>query len=98
MLSAQLRAPATDATGLRGEYQFTLSWTRDLDGGSGLPVPSASADSRDSRSPLPALSDSEPAPTLFGALESQLGLKLLQKKGPIEMLVIDHIEKIPTGN
>jgi uncharacterized protein (TIGR03435 family) len=31
-------------------------------------------------------------------VESQLGLKLESKKGMIDILVIDHIEKVPTAN
>jgi len=93
MLSAQVRGPVTDSTGLKGEYDFTLSWTRDLDAAS--VAPSASSESR---SPLAGVSGSDSEPTLFGALELQLGLRLDRKKGPIEMLVIDHIEKVPTQN
>jgi uncharacterized protein (TIGR03435 family) len=37
-------------------------------------------------------------PTLFNALEKQLGLKLEQKKTTLDLLVIDHAEKTPTGN
>ena len=36
--------------------------------------------------------------TLFQAVEEQLGLKLVPKKGQIDILVIDHIEKEPTEN
>jgi len=32
------------------------------------------------------------------AVESKLGLKLESKKGMIDILVIDHIEKVPTEN
>jgi uncharacterized protein (TIGR03435 family) len=32
------------------------------------------------------------------ALEEQLGLKLAAQKAPVEVLVIDHAEKVPTGN
>jgi len=42
--------------------------------------------------------DSDAGPDLFAAVEEQLGLKLERKKGPVEMLVIDHVEKLPTGN
>jgi uncharacterized protein (TIGR03435 family) len=37
-------------------------------------------------------------PTLFTALQEQLGLRLESTKVPVEMLVIDHVEKVPTEN
>ena len=42
--------------------------------------------------------DGEAPPDLFTAVQAQLGLKLEAKKGPVEMIVIDHIEKTPTEN
>ncbi len=39
-----------------------------------------------------------PGPTLFAALQDQLGLKLESKKGMVDTVVIDHIEKTPTEN
>jgi uncharacterized protein (TIGR03435 family) len=38
------------------------------------------------------------APNVRTALEEQLGLKLESGKGPVEMIVVDHIEKTPTEN
>jgi uncharacterized protein (TIGR03435 family) len=49
---------------------------------------------------LPSQTDraTELAPALPVALEHQLGLKLEQRTGPVEILVIDHVEKIPAEN
>ena len=37
-------------------------------------------------------------PDIFQALKEQLGLTLEPKKGPVELIVIDHVDKTPTAN
>ncbi len=39
-----------------------------------------------------------PGPTIYNALQEQLGLKLESKKGSVDILIIDHMEKAPTEN
>jgi uncharacterized protein (TIGR03435 family) len=47
--------------------------------------------------PTPAAPDAA-GPTLVRALQDQLGLRLEAKKGPVEFLIVDHTERLPTEN
>jgi uncharacterized protein (TIGR03435 family) len=90
-LSGQIGRTVVDKTGLTGNYDFTLNWTPDqptpgmAPGGDGSPAPNTDA------------ADNSGGPSLFTALEEQLGLKLESAKGPEEVIVIDHIEQ-PSAN
>ena len=46
----------------------------------------------------PSMAEDPAGPDLFAALQQQMGLKLEPKKHPVEMLVVDHAERIPTAN
>ena len=86
-LSTTLHAPMVDRTGLDGKYDIVLSW---VDARGTEPT------RNDGSTPVAA---SDPGgPTIEAAVLSQLGLKLEKKKGPVDGLVIDHAEKLPTEN
>ena len=82
--SNQVGSPVTDATGLSGMYDYTVQW-------------SAAATSA-LRAAAPAAGSEPDGPTLFQALQEQLGLKLESKKGPVQVLVVDHVDTKPTEN
>ena len=82
--------PVLDRTGLAGNYDFKMQWARD---DSQVQTPSASAPNGQ---PPPPPTDSS-GPNLFTAIQQQLGLRLEAGKGPVEIIVIDHIER-PSGN
>jgi uncharacterized protein (TIGR03435 family) len=44
------------------------------------------------------LAESAPLPDIYQAVEEQLGLHLESRKTPIEVIVVDHADKVPIGN
>jgi uncharacterized protein (TIGR03435 family) len=83
-LTRRMSRPLNDDTAFSGRYDFVLNFS------GGLRGPSASP-------PVPTEA-SEPGADLFAALPAQLGLKLDARKGSVEIVVVDHLEKLPTGN
>jgi len=83
--------PAVDKTGLKGGWDFTLSWSSGNFmpgfGGPGAP---------DSQGGTP--SDPNGALSFYDAVSKELGLKLEKVKRPEPVLVIDHIDEQPTPN
>ena len=80
-LATELGRVVIDKTGIAGRYDVTLKWTPNADG--------AAADNE--------TEDTSSGPSIFTALQEQLGLKLESTKGPVQVLVIDHIE-MPSEN
>ncbi len=102
LLSNQLGRPVVDMTGLTGKYDYTLDFVPEegmMKGPMGaLPPPPPPPPGGAGPAPGDNAPDNSSGATLFTALQEQLGLKLEPKKGPVEMLVIDHLEKTPTEN
>jgi bla regulator protein blaR1 len=86
MQAAVLEKPVLDQTGLSGKWDFTLTWT---------PDPTQFAGLRNGAAPPPV--DPNGPPDLFAAIQQQLGLKLESTKAPVDVLVIDRVEK-PSAN
>ena len=105
MLSNQFDRPVVDQTGLTAKYDFKLRYDPASvpRRGMGLivvagPPPGGMPGGGDGGRRGSDAQEREPAPTIYVALQEQLGLKLESKKAPIDLLVIDHIEKTPTEN
>lgn len=82
-LSNLVQRVVVDRTGLTGLYDLSVQFTPDqAQGPPGLPPPGVE---------LPSIDPN--GPSLFTALQEQLGLKLESTRGPVEMYVIDHIEQ-----
>jgi bla regulator protein BlaR1 len=84
LLTQQLGRTVLDKTGLTGNYDVELQWTPD-----NIPASMIGPDGK----PTPEIS----GPSVFTAIQEQLGLKLESQKGPVEVLVIDRVER-PSAN
>ncbi len=83
LLGATLSREVTDETGISGTYDFTFDYAPD--------------DSLLARVAPGASPADNPGPSIFTALQGQLGLKLEPRKGPVEVFVVDHAER-PSPN
>jgi bla regulator protein blaR1 len=72
-----------DKTGLHGNYSFTLQWTSEILAAAARQTAHNASESS--------------GPSLFTALQEQLGLKLESTKAPLDTIVIEHIEQ-PSQN
>jgi uncharacterized protein (TIGR03435 family) len=87
--TAVMDRPVVDHTGLTGRYDFALKWT---------PDDSQFAQFRNGGPAQPAAGDNSDAPpSLYTALQEDLGLKMEATKAPDDVIVIDHVEK-PSPN
>lgn len=106
MLSRFMDKPVVDMTELKGHYQVAIDLSMDDLRGmarkAGVAIPAGAIGRGGEAGPKPGGSPgdvaSEPSgASIFQAVQ-QLGLKLDPRKLPVELIVIDHIEKTPTEN
>jgi len=89
-ISRQVDREVVDKTGLQGTYDFTLHFAPERP----MPMPGGPADGGPGGAAPPPDSS---APSIFTALQEQLGLKLESQKGPVKILIIDSVER-PSEN
>lgn len=87
-LSNRLNETVLDRTGLTGHYDFKVIWDPRADRLDATDISAKSAVPQGSKFT---------GPSLLMAIHQQLGLRLKSGKGPVQVLVIDHIEP-PTPN
>jgi uncharacterized protein (TIGR03435 family) len=90
ILSGLMNGPVRDDTELSGVYDFSLDFAPPP--GTSGPLPGPTGDLLPGSTPL------EPPLSIFQALRDTLGLRLQMTRGPVEYLVVEHAERIPTAN
>jgi uncharacterized protein (TIGR03435 family) len=86
-LSVLMARPVVNMTDIQGYFDITLDVTREDLGGMNYPPDNASADN----------SENKAASSVFTAMQ-EFGLKLESRRAPLQHVVIDSAEKVPTGN
>ena len=84
-LSGSVQRTVLDRTGIKGTFDMRLTWTPDQ-------MPQGSPGGNPSR--IKGVKIDPNGPSIFTALQEQLGLKLESTKGPVDVLVIDHVEHL----
>jgi uncharacterized protein (TIGR03435 family) len=86
-----------DRTGLSGTYDFTVEFS--CEGCMGLGSSMASVNGAAGSPEASTDNLGSGLPNIFVAFEKQLGLKLVKIKNiPLDVIVVDHVEKVPTSN
>ena len=89
-LAQVVQRSVVDRTRLSGNFNFDLKWTPD-----NLPQ-RATGTSPNEPIRVNGVEFDPNGPSIFTAIQEQLGLKLESTRGPVEVLVVDHVER-PTA-
>jgi len=97
-LSRSMDRPIVDKSNFTEAFDFRLQWTPDTDALADASTPSGCpAGFAEIQEELKLKPERMSCPSLFTAVQEQLGLKLDAQKAPIDVLVIDHVER-PSAN
>jgi uncharacterized protein (TIGR03435 family) len=94
MLSSFMDRPVVDMTGIEGEYDISLEAAAEEMVGMKMTVIGSPGPAGGAPAPAP---ETAPTASIFTSIQ-QLGLKLEPRKAPIEYVVVDKAEKVPTEN
>jgi uncharacterized protein (TIGR03435 family) len=81
-LASMVGSPAVDSTGLSAVYDVKVEWT---------PDPAL-------LTPTDGKNTAEPGTFLFTALNEQLGLRLQPQRMRVDIVIVDHMDRMPTHN
>lgn len=100
MLARELDRPVMDETGIKGTYDYTLDWMPDASEGGQRLGAGGGGEGRGARATASTAStpDANLAPPLLMAIQQQLGLRLEAKKILLDLIAIDHAQRVPTEN
>jgi len=86
-LARSLEQPVVDQTGIDGVYDFELRWTRNDKISTTIRSPNDTDDTA-----------AELAPSVFTALPQTLGLRLQPQRVAVEIVIVGHVDRLPTEN
>ena len=95
LLTGQLDRPVSDRTGLTGNYDISLTFAPEFRGRGVVIIPGVQPGGE---ADAAVTSNPEPVPSLFSAVQDQLGLKLMSARAPIALIVVDRVSKSPVQN
>ena len=87
VLRRHVDLPVLNETGLKGRYNFKLMWSQEEP----RSTPAVAGE-------VPVQADPSGAPSIFTAVQEQLGLKLEARRALVEVIVMDRAEKVPIEN
>ena len=93
LLTGEAGRSVVDRTGLTGVYDVRLNFSPVRGANSAPPPPAPTGVNGGAPAP-----PSDGPPSIFTALQQELGLRLDSGKAPVKFVVIDHIDKVPVPN